>query len=303
MENVFDVVAQCVREGGEGPMKAVELLLDYTSAHPTDPKGWFELAGVYDLLGMEEEALLYYERVGELGVALLPLLHQPRFYLQMGSTLRNLRRFDDAKRCFIEGVERFPEHRALRAFQSLVSYSSGRLEDAVKELFSAILHCTENESIKEYRRALTAYVDDLHKFPLSHEGELHHIELYVSDLSRTVDFWGWLLESLGYKPFQEWHSGRSWRLGDSYIVFVQAEERFLDLPYHRCRPGINHLAFHARSKEHVDDLRERLRDRGAHLLYDERYPHAGGTSYAVFFEDPDRMKVEIVASIGSTGQN
>ncbi len=36
--------------------------------------------------------------------------------------------------------------------------------------------------------------------------------------------------------------------------------------------------------------------RGLTLLYQETYPHAGGEeSYAVYFEDPDRIKVEIVA--------
>ena len=65
------------------------------------------------------------------------------------------------------------------------------------------------------------------------KGLIHHIELYVSDLKRTVDFWGWFLEEMNYEPFQEWESGKSWRLDDMYIVFVQAETRYLDIPYHR----------------------------------------------------------------------
>ena len=46
----------------------------------------------------------------------------------------------------------------------------------------------------------------------------------------------------------------SLRLGETYIVFVQTEERFLDVPYHRSRVGLNHLAFHAASREQVDDV-------------------------------------------------
>lgn len=80
---------------------------------------------------------------------------------------------------------------------------------------------------------------------------LHHVELYVSDLRRSAAFWSWLLEQLGYEPFQEWENGVSWRCGETYLVFVQAEERFLDIPYHRCRVGLNHLAFHARSRRQV----------------------------------------------------
>jgi catechol 2,3-dioxygenase-like lactoylglutathione lyase family enzyme len=33
------------------------------------------------------------------------------------------------------------------------------------------------------------------------------------------------------------------------------------------------------------------------ILYQDRHPHAGGENYyAVFFEDPDRIKVELVAT-------
>ncbi len=128
------------------------------------------------------------------------------------------------------------------------------------------------------------------------KGLLHHIELYVSDLERSVKFWGWLLEELGYTAYQNWPEGKSWKLGDTYLVFVQTEERFLDVPYHRCRTGLNHLAFHGESKEHVDLITKQLKNRNVRILYPDTHPFAGGEShYAVYFEDPDRMKVEIVA--------
>ncbi|AEB29931.1 uncharacterized protein YqjT [Carnobacterium sp. 17-4] len=127
-------------------------------------------------------------------------------------------------------------------------------------------------------------------------GLLHHIELYVSDLSKTVTFWGWFLEDLGYVPFQDWENGRSWKLKDTYIVFVQTEDRFLDVPYHRSRVGLNHLAFHAESRYQVDEMTKKLEEKGITILYPEKHPFAGGTNYyAVFFEDPDRIKLELVA--------
>ena len=75
------------------------------------------------------------------------------------------------------------------------------------------------------------------------KGLFHHIELYVSNLEKSVGFWGWFLQELGYSSFQKWDGGHSWKQGETYIVFVQAEERFLDIQYHRCRVGLNHLAF------------------------------------------------------------
>lgn len=127
-------------------------------------------------------------------------------------------------------------------------------------------------------------------------GALHHVEIYVADLQRSREFWGWLLEELGYTLYHEWPQGFDYILGKTYLVFVQAEARFLSPAYHRCRPGLNHLAFHAESRAFVDALTAKLRARKIPVLYEDRHPFAGGPDYyAVFFEDPDRMKVEVAA--------
>lgn len=128
-------------------------------------------------------------------------------------------------------------------------------------------------------------------------GAIHHLELYVAELAAAAEFWGWLLARMGYEPYQDWPGGRSWRLGETYLVFVQADERLSGVPYHRCRPGLNHLAFHAGSRRQVEELTEELKARGARILYEDRHPFAGGPGhYAVFLEDPQRIKVELVAS-------
>lgn len=128
-------------------------------------------------------------------------------------------------------------------------------------------------------------------------GLIHHIELYVTDLNKSTAFWGWFLKELGYTPFQKWDGGQSWKLEGTYLVFVQAEERFLDIPYHRCRVGLNHLAFRASSREFVDEITKKLQQKGITILYSDRHPFAGGEDhYAVYFEDPDRVKIELVAT-------
>lgn len=125
---------------------------------------------------------------------------------------------------------------------------------------------------------------------------LHHLEIYVSNLRKSIKFWEWFLTELGYELYQKWDSGISWKHGEIYIVFVQAEERFLDVPYHRSRVGLNHLAFHATSRDQVNQITNQLKEKGINILYQDKHPFAGGEShYAVFFEDPDRIKVELVA--------
>ncbi|UJW57796.1 VOC family protein [Bacillus sp. A116_S68] len=129
------------------------------------------------------------------------------------------------------------------------------------------------------------------------KGLLHHIELNVADLHTSLHFWGWLLSKLGYSIYQSWEKGQSWKLDETYIVFVQTREKHLPFGYHRGRTGVNHLAFHLDTKEEVDDFASLLKERGITILYKDKHPYAGGLShYAVYFEDPNRIKVELVAT-------
>ena len=128
-------------------------------------------------------------------------------------------------------------------------------------------------------------------------GKLHHVEIYVSDLKRSRVFWGWFLEKIGYKLFQEWKYGFSYLLDETYIVFVQTEDKYLEPKFHRKRTGLNHLAFNLDTKEDADNLTDELKQRGISILYEDKHPFAGGDDYyAVFFEDPDRIKVEVVVN-------
>jgi catechol 2,3-dioxygenase-like lactoylglutathione lyase family enzyme len=124
-------------------------------------------------------------------------------------------------------------------------------------------------------------------------GHLHHVELYVSDLQRSLHFWGSLLGQLGYERYQQWEAGESWKLGPTYVVFVQVTDAFREPTYDRRRVGLNHLAFHAQSREDVDRLAEELEARGTRFLYTDHYP--SDDYYAIYFEDPDGIKVEVVA--------
>ncbi|MCJ8011244.1 VOC family protein [Paenibacillus sp. KQZ6P-2] len=127
---------------------------------------------------------------------------------------------------------------------------------------------------------------------------LHHVEINVSDLKRSREFWEWFLTGLGYVIFQEWEQGFSFKFGPTYLVFVQTEERFLDTAYHRKATGLNHLAFHAKSPAQVNEMAAALKQKGISVLYEDKYPYAGGPEhYAVFFEDPDRIKVELACSV------
>ena len=65
-------------------------------------------------------------------------------------------------------------------------------------------------------------------------------------------------------------------------------------PYDRYALGVHHVAFAASSREEVDACAERLREAGAQIESEPReYDYAPGY-YAVFFRDPDGIKLEVV---------
>ncbi|WP_354527557.1 VOC family protein [Nakamurella sp. UYEF19] len=125
-------------------------------------------------------------------------------------------------------------------------------------------------------------------------GTLHHLELWVPDLNRAQQEWGWLLGQLGYRQFQDWPDGRSWKLGQTYLVVEQSSA--LSAPSHdRLRPGLNHLAFH------VGDLLETIVEgaaaHGWTLMFADRHPYAGGSGHrAAYLHNFDGFEIELVAT-------
>lgn len=124
-----------------------------------------------------------------------------------------------------------------------------------------------------------------------HAGAIHHLELYAADIDAALPFWDWLLGELGYEPKNDWPGGRSWVNGPTYVVLVDAKAQG---EFDRNAAGLNHVAFHAPSRERVDVLTREVQERDdATLLYEDQHPYAGGY-YALYCEGPEGVKVEVV---------
>jgi catechol 2,3-dioxygenase-like lactoylglutathione lyase family enzyme len=127
-------------------------------------------------------------------------------------------------------------------------------------------------------------------------GTIHHVEIWVPDLDRAIVSWGWLLGALGYRLYQDWPGGRSWGAGNSYIVVEQSPARTASR-HDRLRPGLNHLAFFAADRAHVDELVAEALLHGWKLLFTDKHPYAGGENhYAAYLENYDGYEVELVAA-------
>src|SRR5437867_8846266 len=110
------------------------------------------------------------------------------------------------------------------------------------------------------------------------DGSLAHLDIYVSDLARSGEFWGAFLTDLGYREFAKSATGWSWTNDESTVFLLQAESGYLDPPYHRKRVGLNHLAFGVSDRKQVDAMATRLKERNIPLLYGG--PRTGRTTYA-----------------------
>ena len=128
---------------------------------------------------------------------------------------------------------------------------------------------------------------------------LHHVEINVSNLGASRAFWSEILSKLGYTLTAHWEERFILSNGDdAYLSFVQVTDKFALHKYSRRDVGLNHLAFKVKGRSLVDSLRQYCLDNNITVLYDERYPFANGGNdyYALYIEDPDRIKIEFVAT-------
>lgn len=127
---------------------------------------------------------------------------------------------------------------------------------------------------------------------------LYHIQLNVSDAKKSVPFYKELLHYLGFDSIVdegEDHLGISDGRTDFWIL--ETEEKYRGNKFHRKNTGINHLAFRVAAREDVDKfVEEFLKAKGIPMLYGtpKEFPEYHEGYYAVFFEDPDRVKLEVV---------
>lgn len=65
----------------------------------------------------------------------------------------------------------------------------------------------------------------------------------------------------------------------------------------RLRPGLNHLAFHAGSRDDVDAIAGEAPGHGWTLMFPDRHPYAGGPEhYAAYLASGDGFEAELVAA-------
>ena len=125
---------------------------------------------------------------------------------------------------------------------------------------------------------------------------LHHVEIWVEDLAASTASLGWLLTRLGYTVNSQWANGISYSCGEFYIVLESGPDAKKQR-HDRRAPGLNHLAFHAGTRQDLDRLAAEALDHGFALMFAQLHPYAGGAQhYAAYLEDASGFEVELVAA-------
>jgi len=130
---------------------------------------------------------------------------------------------------------------------------------------------------------------------------IHHLDLVVSDLERSLAFYRGLLQPLGYVREGPIVGERGERVvyldhirGEGAIGLRERQSEAHGVPYDRYAVGVHHVAFAATSRAMVHERAAWLAERGVAIESGPReYDYIPGY-FAVFFYDPDGIKLEIV---------
>lgn len=134
------------------------------------------------------------------------------------------------------------------------------------------------------------------------KGQFDHIQINVTNLRKSVKFYESVLGWLGYEKIVDNGDGEDkakaeWYRGGSRLILIQCRKEFLDRKFHRKHVGINHISFWAPTRQLVDLFyKEVLLPNKIKVLYTgpKEYPDYSKGYYAVYFEDPDRIKLELL---------
>jgi catechol 2,3-dioxygenase-like lactoylglutathione lyase family enzyme len=122
---------------------------------------------------------------------------------------------------------------------------------------------------------------------------IDHIYITVSDMERSERFYDVAMSALGFRK-------NSFTIGgDRHVQFYNRHFGYVLRPaksgaiHDRYSPGLHHLCFRVESEVDVVSASAALRAAGVEATEPRRYPEYAPDYFAVFFADPDGVRLEI----------
>jgi len=119
---------------------------------------------------------------------------------------------------------------------------------------------------------------------------IDHISIRVSDYKISREFYSRLFEFLGFEVSEDYGTTIGWTNGKTRFWIAEADATGKKHKYRIGNIGLHHYAFQLRNRRDVDELHKFLLQSKATIVDppDEYYDDY----YAVFFLDPDGLKLE-----------
>lgn len=121
---------------------------------------------------------------------------------------------------------------------------------------------------------------------------IHHVDLAVSDVGRSLAFYVAVLGPLGLREESRDPSYR----GSEEVVYLRCGDQLLGLrpadggEHRYYEVGIEHLAFYVDTPDEVDAAYRRCLEIGARIHFP---PEGDSGKYELFVFDPDGIRVEV----------
>lgn len=124
---------------------------------------------------------------------------------------------------------------------------------------------------------------------------LDHIYLTVQDLSASEPFYDKLMQLLGFRK------GIAPIGGEPHCHYFNRSLQISIRPARKKQqfdsyaPGLHHICLQVESRQEIDTIYEALRQIEVNASLPQTYPEYAEDYYAIFFHDPDGIRLEIVA--------
>jgi tetratricopeptide (TPR) repeat protein len=122
------------------------------------PEIHFYCASTHDSLGLEREAIPYYEKAIVYGIA--GELRE-RTFVQLGSSYRCVGEYEKAVSLLKQGLLEYPDNMAIQTFLTMALYNVNETKQSVSLLLRTLLTSSQDPWIKRYGKAIQYYSDHL----------------------------------------------------------------------------------------------------------------------------------------------
>jgi catechol 2,3-dioxygenase-like lactoylglutathione lyase family enzyme len=120
---------------------------------------------------------------------------------------------------------------------------------------------------------------------------IDHLVIRVSDYEKSKQFYDKLLTFLGFRLSEEYQDATGWTNGKTLFWIGPADAEGKKHRHRTGDVGFHHYAFQLRSRKDVDELQAFLKDELHATIIDPAGEYYDDY-YAVFFLDPDGLKLE-----------